>query len=269
MSKKKHLKDLNAEEMEYINEKFKASPLSSNYEYVDGYKNQLKLLSYKIEIKCKNEKQKEFLNQMKEESNEICFGIGAPGTGKSFLSLAYALKQLKEGNVSNITIVIPTAPAGGTDLGLGYLKGELEDKTRPYKEADKQTIAKILKISGNQDANLIASQLINGGYVKYEFINFLLGKTLDNTIVLVNEAEQYTKENMKLILTRLGENSRFIITGDCEQVNRSSIVKKKDVCGLSYIAEKLSDMDEVSITKFDKEDIVRNKLITKILERID
>ena len=90
MSKKKHLKDLNAEEMEYINEKFKASPLSRNYEYVDGYKNQLKLLSYKIEIKCKNEKQKEFLNQMKEESNEICFGIGAPGTGKSFLSLAYA-----------------------------------------------------------------------------------------------------------------------------------------------------------------------------------
>ena len=92
---------------------------------------------------------------------------------------------------------------------------------------------------------------------------------MDNTIVLVNEAEQYTKENMKLILTRLGENSRFIITGDCEQVNRSSIVRKKDICGLSYVAEKLNDMDEVSVTKFDKDDIVRNKLITKILERID
>ena len=226
-------------------------------------------IRYKLEIKCKNERQKEFLKQMKDERNEICFGIGAPGTGKSFLSLAYALKQLKEGNISNITIVIPTAPAGGTDLGLGYLKGELEDKTRPYKEADKQTITKILKISGNQDPNSIASQLINGVYVKYEFINFLLGKTLDDTIVLVNEAEQYTKENMKLILTRLGENSRFIITGDCEQVNRSSIVRKKDICGLSYVASKLSDMDEVSITKFEKEDIVRNKLITKILERID
>lgn len=269
MARKKHLKGIDVEDMEIINEKFKASTLSNNYEYVDGYKNQLKLLGYKLEIKCKNEKQKEFLNQMKDERNEICFGIGAPGTGKSFLSLAYALKQLKEGKVSNITIVIPTAPAGGTDLGLGFLKGELEDKTRPYKEADKQTITKILKLSGNQDANLIASQLINGGYIKYEFINFLLGKTLDNTIVLVNEAEQYTKENMKLILTRLGENSRFIITGDCEQVNRSSIVRNKDICGLSYIAEKLSDMNEVSITKFDKEDIVRNKLITKILERIN
>ena len=74
---------------------------------------------------------------------------------------------------------------------------------------------------------------------------------------------------MKLILTRLGEDSRFIITGDSEQVNRSSIVRNKDVCGLSYVAEKLKDMEEESVTKFDKEDIVRNKLITKILERID
>jgi phosphate starvation-inducible PhoH-like protein len=268
MARKKHIKDVDADDMALIDAKMKAPALSENYEYVDAYKNQLKALGFKLEIKCKNEKQKEFLNAMKDKSHQICFGIGAPGTGKSFLSLSYALKELKEGNVSRIIMVIPTAPAGGKDLELGYLKGNMDQKIEPFVQSDKETITKILKLSGNQDSTLLAGQLINGGLIKHEFVNFLLGKTLDDAIILVNEAEQYTKENMRLILTRLGENSRFIITGDCEQVNRNSIVKGKDICGLSYIADKLSDLDEVSISTFSKDDIVRNKLITKILERI-
>ena len=268
MARKKHIKDVDADDMALIDAKMKAPALSENYEYVDAYKNQLKALGFKLEIKCKNEKQKEFLNAMKDKKHQICFGIGAPGTGKSFLSLSYALKALKDGDVSRIIMVIPTAPAGGKDLELGFLKGDMDQKIEPFVQSDKETITKILKLSGNQDSTLLAGQLINGGLIKHEFVNFLLGKTLDDAIILVNEAEQYTKENMRLILTRLGENSRFIITGDCEQVNRTSITKGKDVCGLSYAAEKLSDLDEVSISTFDKEDIVRNKLITKILERI-
>ena len=85
----------------------------------------------------------------------------------------------------------------------------------------------------------------------------------------MNEAEQYTKENMKFLLTRIGEKSKMIITGDCEQVNRKSIVSKKDECGLSFTAERLSDLDEIGITEFSREDIVRYKLITKILDRLD
>jgi phosphate starvation-inducible PhoH-like protein len=97
----------------------------------------------------------------------------------------------------------------------------------------------------------------------------MLGKTFDNALILVNEAEQYTKEDMKLILTRIGEKSKLVITGDCEQVNRQSIVKGKDECGLSYVADKLNGMEEVAVTTFSREDIVRNKLITKILDRLD
>jgi phosphate starvation-inducible PhoH-like protein len=163
-------------------------------------------------------------------------------------------------------MIVPTAPAGGIDLNLGYLKGDFEDKTRPFKECDQETISKILKNSGNVDYTVIAGNLINSGYIRYEFINYVLGKTFDDSLILVNEAEQYTKENMKLLLTRIGENSKVIITGDCEQVNRRDIVNKKAVCGLEYATERLGELDEVGVTEFTRDDIVRNPLITKILD---
>ena len=94
-------------------------------------------------------------------------------------------------------------------------------------------------------------------------------KTFDDALILVNEAEQYTKENMKLLLTRIGENSKVVITGDCEQVNRRDIVNKKAECGLEYAANHLRDLDEIGITEFTREDIVRNPLITKILDNWD
>lgn len=269
MAKKKHINGIDDFDMDYIDSKMRHDTLSEGLEYLDAYKKQLKTLSYKLDIKCKNQKQKEFLNDLRNKSKEVCFGIGSAGTGKSFISLSYALKELKDQNFSKIIMIVPTAPAGGADLGLGFLKGELDDKTRPYKEADKDTIEKILKISGNGDSKATASALINGGYVKYEFINFILGKTFDNALILVNEAEQYTKDNMKLLLTRIGENSKIIITGDCEQVNRRDIVKGKEGCGLAFVAERLSDMEEVSVTEFNREDIVRNQIITKILDRLD
>ena len=90
--------------------------------------------------------------------------------------------------------------------------GTLEDKTQPYKDADECTINKILKNSGNQDHDNIARVLVNGGFIKYEFINYSLGKTFDNSLILINEAEQYTKSNLRLLLTRIGEDSKIILT---------------------------------------------------------
>lgn len=264
MARKKNLEGVDELEMEFIEEKMKKDS-ARNYLTSQGLGERLKTMTFKLDVKCKNKKQKEFLNMLKDNKNEICFGMGSPGTGKSYISLSYALKELKDGNFDRIIMVIPTAPAGGADLALGLLKGDLYDKTQPYKECDEETITKILKNSGNLEAKETAKQLINGGYIKYEFINFMLGKTFDNALILVNEAEQYTKENMKLLLTRLGENSKFVITGDCEQVNRRDIVTKKAPCGLAYAVDKLKDLQEVGITEFTEDDIVRNKLITKIL----
>ena len=268
MGKKKNLQNLSEMELEFIEEKMKGDN-AFNYLTSCGMTSQLKSLGYKLDIKCKTEAQKQFLKQLKDENKKICFGIGSPGTGKSFISLSYALKALKEGKYSNIVMVIPTAQAGGADLSLGFLKGDFEQKVAPFCEADKETIGKILKLSGNMSYNETTNSLINSGVVRHEYVNFLLGKTIDDSIILVNEAEQYTKSNMRLILTRLGENSKIIITGDSKQINRKSIVNKNDECGLTYSAEHLMNMEEVSVTEFTENDIVRNELITKILQNFD
>jgi phosphate starvation-inducible PhoH-like protein len=103
----------------------------------------------------------------------------------------------------------------------------------------------------------------------YEFINFAVGKTFDDSLRLVNECEQYTKDNLRLILTRLGENSKMILTGDSLQTNRRDIVTKKSESGLLYAIDHIGKLDEVGITEFGREDIVRNPLITKILDNWD
>lgn len=265
MAKKKNLKGIDEIELEFIEEKLKKDS-ALNYLTSCGLSTKLKTLNFKLDVKCKNERQKEFLNMLRDDTKQICFGIGSPGTGKSYISLAYALRELKEGNYSNIIMIVPTAPAGGLDLNLGYLKGDFDDKTRPFKECDEETITKILKNSGNNDAMITAKKLIGDKLIRYEFINFVLGKTFDDSLILVNEAEQYTKDNMKLLLTRIGEGSKVIITGDVEQVNRRDIVNKKAECGLEYATRKLGQLDEVGVTEFTREDIVRNPLITKILD---
>ena len=270
MAKKKNLKGIDEIEMEFINEKLKRVS-STDYLNEDNMVsvNAIKALNFKLNIKCKNEKQKEFLNQLNNKNKELCFGIGSPGTGKSFISLSYALKAIKDGLYSNIVMIIPTAQAGGADLSIGFLKGDFEEKVSPFCEADKETIGKILKLSGNSSYNEIANTLVNRGIVKHEYVNFLLGKTIDDSIILVNQAEQYTKSNMRLILTRIGINSKIIITGDSKQVNRKSIKNNIEECGLTYACDHLIDLDEVSVTEFNENDIVRNGLITKILNKFD
>lgn len=266
MGRKKHLQNLSEVEIQFIEEKMNCDS-ATNYLTSEGLCTKLKTLDYRLNLKCDTTKQKQFLNQMKDKNKKICFGVGSPGTGKSFISLYYALKEIKSGDFETITMIIPTAQAGGADLSIGFLKGDFEEKVSPFCEADKETISKILKLSGNVTHNEIANSLINSGIVRHEYVNFLLGKTIDNSIILLNEAEQFTKSNFRLILTRIGENSKIIITGDHDQVNRKSIVNGKEECGLVHALSVLKDLDEVSITEFDNNDIVRNKLITKILER--
>lgn len=224
------------------------------------------ILNFKISIKCKNEKQKQFLNSLKDGKNIICFGTGSAGTGKSYVSLSYALKAVKEQKFEKIIMIVPTAQATNKDMQFGYLQGSIEDKSQPFKDVDRFTIEKILKQSNNENYKQLASILLNKGFIQYEFINFMLGKTFDNALILVNEAEQYTKEDMRLILTRLGDKSKIIITGDEKQANRTNIVNNKTICGLTYSANKLQDLEEVSIVEFQNEDIVRNPFITKIIE---
>ena len=105
MGKKKNLKDLSDLELDFIEEKMKGDS-ALNYLTSEGLCTKLKTLSYRLEIKCKNEKQKEFLNLLKNKKYEICFGVGSPGTGKSYISLAYALKEIKDGKEKKLYVYV-------------------------------------------------------------------------------------------------------------------------------------------------------------------
>lgn len=259
MGKKKHLTGIDEMDMEFIDQKMKGQNLFiSNANFVN--------YEFKVQIKCKNQKQKEFLNTLRDEDKQICVGIGAAGTGKSYISLAWALSTVKTGETSkykHIVCLVPTCQAG--NLNIGFLKGTLEEKIEPYLEADTNTMLKILEKSGNYSCNSLVAGLIRNGVIRYELVNFARGKTYDDSLILINEAENYSKEEMLLILTRIGENSKIVITGDVEQLDRQDIKKSKNLCGLEYACEKLKSMEEVSITEFGVEDVVRNPIITKII----
>ena len=261
MARKKHLQGIDEADMEYIDEKMRGDSR------IDSLASGIIHYDYKVSIKCKNPKQKEFLKLLKDESKQIVAGIGSAGSGKSLISLAYAMNVVKPGGVGkykHIICMVPTCPAG--NMNIGFLKGTLEEKIEPYLDADTHTMEKILELSGNYSCRSTIMGLISNGVIKYELVNFARGKTFDNSLILVNEAENYSKEEMLLILTRVGEGSKIILTGDLEQCDRQDIKKSKSMCGLEYACEKLKDMEEFASIEFFPEDVVRNPLITKILK---
>ena len=263
MGRKKNMQGLDAHEIEYINEKM-------GYNVVDRCDDIIhfsRSVDYKIEIKCKNKKQKDFLNLLRNDTKQLCFGIGSAGSGKSFISLAYALEALKDPSTPYRKIVcfVPTCEAGA--MSVGFLKGTLEEKIEPYLEADTYTMMKILDKSGNYSSRQILDNLIKNKIINYELVNFARGKTLDDSIILLNESENYSKEEMLLLLTRIGENSKIIISGDLQQLDRKDIKRKEKECGLKHAMEKLRDLDEFGLIEFTPEDIVRNPLIGKIINK--
>lgn len=263
MGRKKNLKGIDESDLELINAKM-------NYNSDDRIQNfitPLKSFEYKIVIKCKNKKQKDFLNILKDESKIICFGIGSAGSGKSYISLAYALQALKDESTpyKKIICLVPTCQAGAMDLG--FLKGTLEEKIGPFIEADSYTMEKILSNSGNYSGRQLLEGLIRNEIINYDVVNFARGKTYDNALILLNECENYSKEEMLLLLTRIGENSKIIISGDVEQLDRKDIKKNGSKCGMEYALDKLKDMEEVAYVEFTTEDIVRHPIISKIIDR--
>lgn len=249
MAKKKVYKELNGEE---LLESLKTQPKTN----------------YKVQIKCKNKKQKEFLHRLKDPNKIICFGIGSAGTGKSYISLAYALQVLqdKDSLFDKIIIITPTCEAGS--MNLGYLKGSIDDKIYPYIEADKYTMAKILDNSNNNlKGKEIVDSLIQNEKINFELVNFARGKTFDNALITIAEAENFNKQEMLLLLTRIGENSKIIISGDIEQLDRKDIKRTNEECGIEYAINKLQDMEETSVTVFTNDDIVRNPIISKIIDK--
>ena len=218
--------------------------------------------SIKVNIKPKNDNQKLYWKYLRDSKKKIVICGGAPGCGKSYMSVAYALKALKENAYEYVKILIPTVEASSA-LKIGLLPGTVLDKIQPFRESTMYLIEKILTQSGVTSPNKVAKQLIDSGKITFEIMSYIRGRNFDNTLLLLEESENLSHEEMLLAITRCGENSKIVISGDSRQSDR---IYKNNTSGLEHAMNVLDGMDEVGIVKFHDDDVVRNNLITKILQ---
>lgn len=257
MAKKKRLvESLDEDELEYIKakmnpEKGEANPIPS------------KLLNFKLKLKCKNQKQKELHNLIKEK--QIVFCQGSAGTGKSYIATETALDLLKNGPYRRIIICCPNVESSSMPLGL--LPGTVDEKLQPFLDAIEFTIEKILDDSGNFNSKDVLINLLKNDVVIEEAASFLRGKTFDDSIIIVDESENFNKQEMLLILTRIGRNSKMVFLGDNMQIDRKDIKKSGEKCGLDYAFDVLKGIEDIGFLEFTEEDIVRNPIITEILKK--
>lgn len=216
----------------------------------------------KVNIKSKTENQKLYWKHLKDKSKKIVICEGAAGCGKTFMSMAYALKALKDGEFENIKILIPTVEASSA-LKIGFLPGTYEEKVMPWKETTTYLIEKILRKSGVENPEGITKHLIKSKKVNFEIMSYIRGRNFDDTLLLLEESENLSPDEMLLAITRCGEGSKIVISGDARQSDRKY---NSNVSGLEHAVKVLEGLEEVGIVKFEEDDVVRNDIITKILK---
>ncbi len=208
------------------------------------------LYSKKDVIKAKTPNQTIYLKIVKE--NDICFAIGPAGTGKTFLAVAVAVAALKKGIVKKIILARPAVEAGES---LGFLPGDFREKIDPYLRPLYDALEDMLPFE--QLKNYIEKSVI-----EIVPLAFMRGRTLNNAYVILDEAQNATLMQMKMFLTRLGPNSKAIITGDITQIDLPSYSQS----GLVQVKEILKNVDGVGFVFFDKGDVVRHKLVKDIID---
>lgn len=222
--------------------------------YVNDTKKELEILIGDFRFQAKNENQNKFCKLIEEKEIVIC--SGPAGVGKSMLSVAKALELLKKKDNEFYKIVVCT-PAVEADERLGFLPGDIAQKMEPYIYSIKYLMEKLV---GKE----VVKTLMENGFIEIMPLAFMRGINIDNTIVIAEEFQNATPRQVKTLLTRIGYNSKFIISGDLEQSDKFKDAKKS---GLADVLTRLVDVEEIGIFKFDQVDIVRNKVISKILDK--
>ena len=203
----------------------------------------------RIIAKTKNQKQIVSLHK----KNDLLFVIGPAGTGKTYVSVALGVKALKEKKVKKIIITRPVVEAGEN---LGFLPGDLQDKIDPYLQPIYDALEDMIPIQKMK-------KYIENKTIDIAPLAYMRGRTLKNAFILLDEAQNTTKSQLKMFLTRLGENSKMIVTGDISQVD----LRKDQSSGLIDAKEKLKDVNGIGFTLLDSSDVLRHRLVTKILDK--
>lgn len=194
--------------------------------------------------------QAEYIQSMREKNMVFC--IGSAGSGKTFLAVAEALRLLLTHKVSRIVITRPVVEAGES---LGFLPGDLNDKITPYLRPLYDSMELVLP----KDS---VRRLLESESVEIAPLAYMRGRTLNNSVVILDEAQNTTKEQMKMFLTRMGENSKVFVTGDETQVD----LPKKVSSGLKHAVSLLEGIEEIAVNRLGSEDVVRNPLVQKIVK---
>lgn len=219
-------------------------------------------INYRVNLKCKNAKQKELVKSIYE--NDIIFVEGVFGVGKTFVINSVALEMLKEPNngIDKIMCIVPTVEVG--TMHLGSLPGDLSQKLENHCINEMDAFTKILKKSENSNPDLIIEKLIKEEKIVVRPISFLRGASIENSFICVSEAEEFTKEELFLIISRF-ESGKMVISGDPLQASRNQV--RNGNSGLLHAMEKLTDINGVGTVKFTEDDIVRNDILYDIYKK--
>ena len=219
-------------------------------------------INYRVNLKCKNAKQKELVKSIYE--NDIIFVEGVFGVGKTFVINSVALEMLKEPNngIDKIMCIVPTVEVG--TMHLGSLPGDLSQKLENHCINEMDAFTKILKKSENLNPDLIIEKLIKEEKIVVKPISFLRGASIENSFICVSEAEEFTKEELFLIISRF-ESGKMVISGDPLQASRNQV--RNGNSGLLHAMEKLTDINGVGTVKFTEDDIVRNDILYDIYKK--
>jgi phosphate starvation-inducible PhoH-like protein len=197
--------------------------------------------------------QKRYVDSIRR--NTITFGIGPAGTGKTFLAVALAAAALHRREVNRIILTRPAVEAGER---LGFLPGDLMAKVDPYLRPLFDALHDMLEAEK-------FSQYMERGVIEVAPLAFMRGRTLNDSFIILDEAQNTTPEQMKMFLTRLGFNSKVVVTGDITQVD----LPREQASGLSAVAEILEGVEDIGFVRFGEEDVVRHKLVRRIVAAYD
>ena len=204
-------------------------------------------------IKAKTIGQKKYIKAIK--SNTVVLGLGPAGTGKTFLAVAMAVEALRQKTVSRIILTRPAVEAGER---LGFLPGDLQSKIDPYLRPLYDALFEMLGAENFQ-------KYMERGTIEIAPLAYMRGRTLDDSFIILDEAQNTTGEQMKMFLTRLGYNSKAVVTGDLSQTDLPRGVKS----GLSTAATILANIEGIGIFEFSERDVVRHHLVRKIITAYD
>ena len=227
----------------------------TNEEFVEALSPQQKLLTkLKVSLKCKTDNQKKLVRLI--DRNQIIICAGPAGTGKTYVACAEALRLLAAGKYKRIIVAKSVTVLEGEEVG--FLKGTLKEKMDPIMVSFMDNFHKII-------GKVLTEEMERAELIEITPLAFIRGRSIDDSIIIVDEAQNISLKNMRSTMTRIGDNSKMVILGDTRQID----ITKRDASSLSKIVKMFSEQEEIAVMEFSREDIVRNPLIIKIEEIFD